>query len=98
MVSRCRLNSVTRRPAPRIATVTAARATERPQKARLAALPRRGDRGGRSSAAAASRRWRFAIVSGLLTHGYHLFRYPLYITDEGIYIERAWAVIRGRTG
>src|SRR5262249_11082010 len=36
----------------------------------------------------------FAIVSGLITHGYHLFQYPLYDTDEGIYVERAWAVIR----
>ncbi len=36
----------------------------------------------------------FALVSGLLTHGYHLFEYPLYSTDEGIYVERAWAVIR----
>src|SRR5215470_3002305 len=35
-----------------------------------------------------------AIVSGLITHGYHLFQYPLYNTDEGIYVERAWAVIR----
>ena len=35
-----------------------------------------------------------AIVSGLITHGYHLFQYPLYNTDEGIYLERAWAVIR----
>jgi 4-amino-4-deoxy-L-arabinose transferase-like glycosyltransferase len=35
-----------------------------------------------------------ALVSGLLTHGYHLFEYPLYSTDEGIYVERAWAVIR----
>jgi 4-amino-4-deoxy-L-arabinose transferase-like glycosyltransferase len=36
----------------------------------------------------------FALASGLLTHGYHLFEYPLYNTDEGIYLERAWAVIR----
>src|SRR5215813_998235 len=36
----------------------------------------------------------FAIVSGLITHGYHLFQYPLYNTDEGIYVERAWALIR----
>ena len=36
----------------------------------------------------------FALVSGLVTHGYHLFTYPLYSTDEGIYVERAWAVIR----
>jgi hypothetical protein len=36
----------------------------------------------------------FALLSGLVTHGYHLFEYPLYSTDEGIYVERAWAVIR----
>jgi 4-amino-4-deoxy-L-arabinose transferase-like glycosyltransferase len=35
----------------------------------------------------------FALLSGLVTHGYHLFDYPLYNTDEGIYVERAWAVI-----
>ena len=36
----------------------------------------------------------FALVSGLVTHGYHLLEYPLYSTDEGIYVERAWAVVR----
>src|SRR5260221_9139241 len=36
----------------------------------------------------------FALLSGLITHGYHLFTYPLYSTDEGIYVERAWSVIR----
>jgi 4-amino-4-deoxy-L-arabinose transferase-like glycosyltransferase len=36
----------------------------------------------------------FALLSGLVTHGYHLFDYPLYSTDEGIYAERSWAVIR----
>lgn len=35
-----------------------------------------------------------SLVSGALTHGYHLFEYPLYITDEGIYMEQAWAVLR----
>ena len=35
-----------------------------------------------------------ACVSGAITHGYHTFTYPLYITDEGIYMERAWAVLR----
>jgi 4-amino-4-deoxy-L-arabinose transferase-like glycosyltransferase len=35
----------------------------------------------------------FAIVSGLITHGWHLFEYPLYTTDEGVYAERAWAMI-----
>jgi 4-amino-4-deoxy-L-arabinose transferase-like glycosyltransferase len=34
------------------------------------------------------------LVLGALTHGYHLFVYPLYITDEGIYMEQAWSVIR----
>jgi 4-amino-4-deoxy-L-arabinose transferase-like glycosyltransferase len=36
----------------------------------------------------------FALISGLITHGYHLFDYPLYSTDEGIYIERAWSIVR----
>jgi 4-amino-4-deoxy-L-arabinose transferase-like glycosyltransferase len=36
----------------------------------------------------------FALLTGLATHGYHLFEYPLYSTDEGIYVERAWSVIR----
>ena len=45
------------------------------------------DRRGRAALA-------FAILSGLITHGYHLCTYPLYSTDEGIYAERAWAVLR----
>ena len=36
----------------------------------------------------------FAVLSGVVTHSYHLFDYPLYETDEGIYVERAWAIIR----
>jgi len=36
----------------------------------------------------------FAVLSGVVTHSYHLFDYPLYETDEGIYLERAWAIIR----
>ena len=35
-----------------------------------------------------------SLVSGAITHGYHLFLYPLYVTDEGIYMEQAWSVIR----
>jgi 4-amino-4-deoxy-L-arabinose transferase-like glycosyltransferase len=35
-----------------------------------------------------------SLVTGAITHGYHLFIYPLYITDEGIYMERAWSVLR----
>lgn len=34
-----------------------------------------------------------ALLSGAVTHSYHLFEYPLYDTDEGIYIERAWSVV-----
>ncbi len=36
----------------------------------------------------------FAVLTGLVTHGYHLFQYPLYTTDEGIYVQQAWAVLR----
>jgi 4-amino-4-deoxy-L-arabinose transferase-like glycosyltransferase len=35
-----------------------------------------------------------AVVTGLVTHGWHLFQYPLYLTDEGIYMQRAWSLIR----
>jgi len=35
-----------------------------------------------------------AVLTGLLTHGYHLFKYPLYLTDEGIYMQRTWSLIR----
>ncbi|HKF74576.1 MAG TPA: glycosyltransferase family 39 protein [Candidatus Dormibacteraeota bacterium] len=34
------------------------------------------------------------VASGALTHAYHLFLYPLYTTDEGIYMEQAWSVLR----
>lgn len=35
----------------------------------------------------------FSLVSGAITHGYHIFLYPLYITDEGVYVQRAWSVL-----
>jgi hypothetical protein len=35
-----------------------------------------------------------SVTTGLLTHGYHLFRYPLYLTDEGIYMQRTWSLLR----
>ncbi|SRR6266852_4485185 len=35
-----------------------------------------------------------SLLTGALSHGYHLFLYPLYFTDEGIYMERAWSVLR----
>ncbi len=36
----------------------------------------------------------FSLVTGAASHGYHLFTYPLYLTDEGIYMQQAWSVIR----
>src|SRR6185312_15119320 len=35
-----------------------------------------------------------SMIVGAISHGYHIFLYPLYITDEGIYMERAWSVLR----
>ncbi|MFI1564245.1 glycosyltransferase family 39 protein [Streptomyces sp. NPDC020490] len=35
-----------------------------------------------------------AVLTGLVTHGWHLFEYPLYLTDEGIYMQRAWSLVR----
>ncbi|WP_020577262.1 ArnT family glycosyltransferase [Actinopolymorpha alba] len=36
----------------------------------------------------------FSLVSGAITHAYHVFQYPLYVTDEGIYVQQAWSVVR----
>jgi 4-amino-4-deoxy-L-arabinose transferase-like glycosyltransferase len=33
------------------------------------------------------------MASGAATHAYHLFLYPLYTTDEGIYMQQAWSVL-----
>jgi 4-amino-4-deoxy-L-arabinose transferase-like glycosyltransferase len=35
-----------------------------------------------------------SLLMGAVTHGLNLFKYPLYITDEGIYIQQAWSVLR----
>jgi 4-amino-4-deoxy-L-arabinose transferase-like glycosyltransferase len=35
-----------------------------------------------------------ALVMGAVAHGYNMFSYPLYVTDEGIYVQQAWAVLR----
>src|SRR5262249_27642231 len=35
-----------------------------------------------------------SLLMGAVTHAYNLFNYPLYITDEGIYIQQAWSVLR----
>ena len=34
-----------------------------------------------------------SLVSGLVTHGYNLSHYPLWLTDEGIYTQQAWSLI-----
>src|SRR3979411_2319920 len=35
-----------------------------------------------------------SLATGAVTHGFNLFNYPLYVTDEGIYIQQAWSVLR----
>src|SRR5438445_12819856 len=35
-----------------------------------------------------------SLTTGAVTHGYNLFKYPLYVTDEGIYMQQAWSVLR----
>lgn len=34
------------------------------------------------------------VIVALVSHGYNIFNYPLYLGDEGIYLEQAWAVLR----
>src|SRR5262245_54631617 len=34
-----------------------------------------------------------SLLMGLVTHGWNVFHYPLYLTDEGIYTEQAWSVL-----
>jgi 4-amino-4-deoxy-L-arabinose transferase-like glycosyltransferase len=38
-----------------------------------------------------------SLLTGAISHGYHLFLYPLYITDEGIYMQQAWSILREGT-
>jgi 4-amino-4-deoxy-L-arabinose transferase-like glycosyltransferase len=35
-----------------------------------------------------------SLLVGLVTHSWNIFRYPLYLSDEGIYMEQAWSVLR----
>jgi 4-amino-4-deoxy-L-arabinose transferase-like glycosyltransferase len=35
-----------------------------------------------------------SVLAGAATTGYNLFGYPLYVTDEGIYMQQAWSVLR----
>ncbi|MBI2863690.1 MAG: glycosyltransferase family 39 protein [Chloroflexi bacterium] len=34
------------------------------------------------------------VLLSLVVHGYNMFNYPLYLGDEGIYMEQAWSVVR----
>src|SRR5262249_53423292 len=36
-----------------------------------------------------------ALVVAFVSHGLNMFAYPLYLGDEGIYMEQAWAVLKG---
>jgi hypothetical protein len=36
----------------------------------------------------------FSLLLGLVTHGWNVFKYPLYLSDEGIYMQQAWSVLR----
>lgn len=35
-----------------------------------------------------------SLVTGAFAHGFNMFQYPLHVTDEGIYMEQAWSVLR----
>jgi 4-amino-4-deoxy-L-arabinose transferase-like glycosyltransferase len=35
-----------------------------------------------------------SLAMGAVSTGYNLFGYPLYVTDEGIYMQQAWSVLR----
>jgi hypothetical protein len=66
-----------------------ARAARRPASGRPAPLPVAGRLSGTGRAVLG-----LSLAVALVTHGYHAFRYPLYLTDEGIYTEQAWSVLR----
>jgi 4-amino-4-deoxy-L-arabinose transferase-like glycosyltransferase len=34
------------------------------------------------------------MLTGAISSGFNLFGYPLYVTDEGIYMQQAWSVLR----
>src|SRR6266478_7760141 len=35
-----------------------------------------------------------SMLTGAISNGFNLFGYPLYVTDEGIYMQQAWSVVR----
>src|SRR5260370_41625517 len=38
-----------------------------------------------------------SLLMGAISHGYHLFLCPLYITDEGIFMQQGWSILREGT-
>jgi 4-amino-4-deoxy-L-arabinose transferase-like glycosyltransferase len=34
-----------------------------------------------------------SLASGMVTHGFNVARYPLFLTDEGIYVQQAWSLV-----
>jgi 4-amino-4-deoxy-L-arabinose transferase-like glycosyltransferase len=36
------------------------------------------------------------VAITFISHAFHMFQYPLYLGDEGIYMEQAWTVLQGR--
>ena len=36
------------------------------------------------------------ILATFISHAFHMFSYPLYLGDEGIYMEQAWTVLKNR--
>jgi 4-amino-4-deoxy-L-arabinose transferase-like glycosyltransferase len=35
-----------------------------------------------------------SLLTGAISTGFNIFGYPLYVTDEGIYMQQAWSVLR----
>jgi 4-amino-4-deoxy-L-arabinose transferase-like glycosyltransferase len=62
----------------------------------IAAVPKKAKRrfaGSRHTPKQTAALLGFCLLVGLVTHGWNAFRYPLYLTDEGIYMEQAWSVL-----
>jgi 4-amino-4-deoxy-L-arabinose transferase-like glycosyltransferase len=47
----------------------------------------------RASTAYGSLLLAIVVLVSIVTHAYNVFHYPLYLTDEGIYSQQAWAVL-----
>jgi 4-amino-4-deoxy-L-arabinose transferase-like glycosyltransferase len=56
--------------------------------------PNRGREAGQGSGAPSTYLLIAALAVAFIAHAYNMFNYPLYLGDEGIYVEQAWAVLR----